>query len=375
MVNDKELTNKKDIANSLNEYFTTIASTLLGNRPSSDTELYPIEQPIINPTSTFKFQSLCEADVFYALQTMDSFKATGADNIPAKVLKIAAPYISKVVTNIFNASYMSGKFPSIWEVAKVTPLYKGGLKTERDNHRPISVLPCISKIQESFANSNLQAFAQNVGLISQHQYAYVKHSSITVALIRAVDAWKLAIDKGEKVVCAFLDLRKAFDVIDHDILLHKLKQHGVKDNELEWFRSYLSSRRQFVVSGGAESDHRNITHGVPQGSVLGPTLFNIHIDGILNACQKSKGSLYADDTELYATSKDISIAKQYVNEDLKHIDSWLDQYGLISNHKKTEVMVIGSRYSVANARDLHVKLNGEMLKQSDHTLVLTLIAV
>ena len=113
MVNDNELTNKKDIANSLNEYFTTIASTLLGNRPSSDTELYPIEQPIINPTSTFKFQSLCEADVFYALQTMCSFKATGADNIPAKVLKIAAPYISKVVTNIFDASYMSGKFPSI----------------------------------------------------------------------------------------------------------------------------------------------------------------------------------------------------------------------------------------------------------------------
>ena len=146
------------------------------------------------------------------------------------------------------------------------------MKTERDNHRPISVLPCISKIQESFANSNLQAFAQNVGLISQHQYAYVKHSSTTVALIRAVDAWKLAIDKGEKVVCAFLDLRKAFDVIDHDILLHKLKQHGVKDNELEWFRSYLSSRRQFVVSGGVESDHRNITHGFPQGSVLGPTL-------------------------------------------------------------------------------------------------------
>ena len=162
VVNDKELTNKKDIANSLNEYFTTIASTLLGNRPSLDIELHPIEQPIINSTSTFKFQSLCEADVFYALQTMDSFKATGADHIPAKILDIAAPCSSTVVTNIFNASntckYVSGKFPSIWKVAKVTPLYKGGLKTERDNHRPISVLPCISKIQESFANSNLQAF-------------------------------------------------------------------------------------------------------------------------------------------------------------------------------------------------------------------------
>ena len=124
------------------------------------------------------FQSLCEADV---LQTIDSFKATGADNIPAKVLKIPAPYICKVVTNVFNASYMSGQYPSIWKLAKVTPVYKGGSKTERDNQRPISVLSCISKIQESFANSVLQVFAQIVGLIIQHQYAFAKHSSTTVA--------------------------------------------------------------------------------------------------------------------------------------------------------------------------------------------------
>ena len=136
----------------------------------------------------------------------------------SKVIRTAAPYISNVVANLFNASFQCGRFPSIWKTARVTPLFKGGSQTERDNYRPISVLPCISKVYESFANNDLQRFATDNGLISDHQFAYTRYSSTTVALIIAVDSWKLAIDKGEKVVCTFLDLRKAFDVIEHAML-------------------------------------------------------------------------------------------------------------------------------------------------------------
>ena len=165
---------------------------------------------------------------------MDISKATGADSIPAKVIRTAAPYISNVVANLFNASFQCGRFPSIWKTARVTPLFKGGSQTERDNYRPISVLPCISKVYESFANNDLQRFATDNGLISDHQFAYTRYSSTTVALIIAVDSWKLAIDKGEKVVCTFLDLRKA-DVIEHATLINKLSKRGVRENELEWF--------------------------------------------------------------------------------------------------------------------------------------------
>ncbi len=364
VVGDKELTDKKDIANSLNEFFTTVASTLLASRPSPDLVPCSSEQ-IYNSTKTLEFHLLYEADVLKALQNLDSTKATGPDKIPAKALKIAAPYISNVITNIFNTSYTNGQYPSAWKIAKVTPIHKGGSKNEHDNQRPISVLPCISKIRESFANSNLQVHAKEVGLISQHQYAYVKHFSTTVALIRAVNAWKLAIDKGQKVVCIFLDLRKAFDIIDHSILFQKLTCYGVNGIELAWLKSYLSNRQQYVVSGGAESQQLNLTHSVPQDSVLGPT-FNIHINGIFDGCENREELLYADETEIHTSSKDVSVAEWRVNEDLAHIDVWLDQNGLMSNNKKTAVMLVGSRHSVTNTHDLNIHLGGTVLKQYDH---------
>jgi hypothetical protein len=179
-----------------------------------------------------------------------------------------------------------------------------------------------------------------------------------------VDSWKLAIDKGEKVVCAFLDLRKAFDTINHKVLLNKLMKYGVKDREYDWFAYYLSGRSQFVSYQDVQSDKRSISYGVPQGSVLGPTLFNVYINGISYVCENSNTFLYADDTEIHPSSKDIGIAERCVNEDLTQVDDWLSRNGLISNHKKSEVMLIGSRYAISNARDLQITLSGKILKQS-----------
>ena len=209
------------------------------------------------------------------------------------------------VFNLFNESLTTSKFPSAWRTTKVTPLFKGGATTNCDNYRLISVLPCISKILESFANSDLQKFAFNSGLIERHQFAYSKFSSPTVALLKVVDSWKRAIDKGLKSVSVFLDLRKAFDVIKHEVLLTKIESYGVKESELRWFNSYLSERLQYVAYKGASSDPIRVSFGVPQGSVLGPTLFNIHINNISKAGHTSTLSLYADDTEIHSSSKNI----------------------------------------------------------------------
>ena len=367
VVDGKELIDKHDIANFLNEYFTTIASSLLASRQSHGSPV-DLQQDGLSSISdhSFKFHAVSENDVFKVLRTMDILKATGADSIPAKVIRTTAPYISNIVANLFNASFQCGRLSSIWKAARVTPLFKGGFQTERDNYRPISILPCISKVKESFANNDLQRFAADIGLVGDHQFAYARYSSTTFALIIAVDSWKLAIDKGEKVVCTFLDLRNAFDVIEHATLIRKLSKRGVSDNQLEWFKSYLQGKNQFVSYASADSEHRLITQGVPQGSVLGPTLFKIHINGITDTCTESEVVLYADDTEIHASAKDVSVAETCVNKDLASTVSCWDENGLISNHKKCEAMLIGSKHAVNNTRPLQIVLDGKPMKQCDY---------
>jgi len=306
------VTAHKDIANALNLYFTSIASSLLANSNEVESEFVPDAVP--SNIESFKFTLRNVNEVSKAIKDLNQTKATGSDGISATVLKMAEPSVSQSLTHLFNELLQAGQFPSAWKKARVTPLFKGGTATDCDNYQPISVLPSTSKILESFANLDLQNFAYKSGLIEQHQFAYSKFSSTTVALLKVVDSWKMAIDKGLKSVSVFLDLRKAFDVIRHDVLLTKLQSHGVKESELRWFNSYLSERSQCVVFKDAISALLHLSFGVPQGSVLRSTLFNIHINNISKACHTSNVSL--------SSSKDIDLAEHKVNEDLRSVRHW-----------------------------------------------------
>ena len=173
-------------------------------------------------------------------------------------------------------------------------------------------------------------------------------------LLKVVDSWKFAIDDGLKSVCVYLDLRIAFNV-KHDILLAKLESYGIKGNTLQWFNSYLLGRSQFVACRDSASELRHLPFGVPQGSVLGPTLFNIHINNVSKACHNSDVALFADNTEIHFSFKDVGEAEYIINEDLKSINQWFSNNGLICNTKKTMTMVIASHRAVKTARD-HVYL-------------------
>ena len=181
-------------------------------------------------------------------------------------------------------------------------------KISKTNYRPI--LPCVSKACESFLNTDLQAFACDV---SQHQFAYMKNSSTTVAPLKVIDSWKIPLDNKEKGVCAFLDLCKAFDVIEHHSIIRKLESFVITSKERDWFRSYLSDRSQFVSCGGIQSPSQKIHYGVPQGPVLGPTLYCLSPSVVV---------LYADDTEIHSSSKDIDDAEANLNRDLNRVSTW-----------------------------------------------------
>ena len=233
---------------------------------------------------------------------------------------------------LFNESLRIGQFPSAWKIATVAPLFKGGSRTDYDNNRPIWVLPCISKIMsESFVNIDLRNFAHEVGLIEQHQFAYSKFSSTTVTLLKVVDFSTFSIHDGLKFVCVFPDLRKAFDVIKHDILLAKLESYGIKGNALQRFNSYLLGRSEFAVRRDSIVELRFHPFGVPQGSFLGPTLFDIHINNISIkiACHNFDVALFADDTEIHFSSNDVGEAEYKINKDLNppH-NQWLSNNGL-----------------------------------------------
>ena len=176
---DKELTGHKDIGDAMNSYFTSIASSLMANSNKIESEFVPDETPPnIKP---FRFSIQNETEVSKAIEDLYQAKVTGPDGVPVRTLKMAAPKISQSLTHLFNESLFTGKFPTAWKTANLTPLFKGGTTTDSDDYCPISVLPCISKILESFTNSDLQNFAFKSGLIEHHHYS--KCSSTTVALL------------------------------------------------------------------------------------------------------------------------------------------------------------------------------------------------
>ena len=370
----------------LNVYFTSIATTLLANHHNLVSETAP--EPVSPYIRTFNFSLHNEHEVFKALKELDQSKATECDGISVKALKLAAPNISQSLSHLFNESLRTGQFPSVWKIARVTPppphsptQHSQHLQhsptpptphspTDCDNYRHISVLPCILKIMESLVNTDLRKFTHEVGLIEQHQFAYSKFSSTTVALLKVVDSWKFAIDDGLESVSVFLDLRKAFDVIKHDILLAKLESYGIKGIKgimesygIQWVNSYLFGRSQFVVCRDSSSELRHLPFGVPQGSVLGTTLFNINIKNISKTCHNSDFALFAYDTEIHFSSKDVGKAEYRINEDLRSINQWFSNNGLIRSTKKMVTMVIASHRAVKTARGVRISYGDSLLEQ------------
>ena len=294
-------------------------------------------------------RSSCEAvsDQFHftpvtALEALNSKKATGLDDTQARLLKIAASAISKSLCFLLNFSLASGKVPSDWKKAKISAIFKKDSKLDPGNYRPISVLPVISKFLERIVHTQLYTYLNDTGLLTAEQSGFRKTYSTQTSLHKLLENFYLDIESGKMIGMLALDLRKAFDTVNHKILLDKLKHYGISEICLNWFCSYLESRTQMACINGSVSDPLIITTGVPQGSILGPLLFTIYMNDSPKCLQHCKTNVYADDTAICVSASDKAGVTKLMQDDLINVNDWLCANRLSFHIGKTSCMLVTS---------------------------------
>ena len=221
----------------------------------------------------FSIPPVSKSFVKKCLSELDTKKATGLDQIGPRLIKSSASAILDSITFIINLSIATSSVPKIWKTAKVTPIYKSGSKNDADNYRPISILPNLSKLIEKHVHDSFMSYLTKHLLLHPNQSGFRQKHSCETALISLTDKWLQALDQGKIIGSVFVDFRKAFDMVDHEILLKKLKIYQCDEKTIRWFTSYLSERTQHVYINNVLSEPETIRYGVPQGSILGPLLF------------------------------------------------------------------------------------------------------
>ena len=297
---------------------------------------------------------------------MNSNKSSGYDEISAKIIKITAKEISKPLTHIFNLSFSFGIIPDSLKIALVTPIFKGNEQNKFENYRPISVLSCFSKLLEKLMTKRLTQFIERNKILSKHQYGFRRNRSTEHAIIDFVDKIIQAIEQGKFSVGIFLDFSKAFDTINHKILIGKLEHYGIRGVAKKLFENYLSNRKRIVKYNGVHSEEMEITSGVPQGPVLGPLLFLLYINDIQHCSELLSIILFADDTNVLYSNTCLKTLNDVVQIEMNKISNWLNVNKLSLNTSKTKFILFRSKNKQPK-HSLKFQINNNFIKQVKNT--------
>lgn len=311
--------------------------------------------------------SFSQEEVFSALKSLNMSKACGRDEISNYMIKLAGRALVKPLWLIFNNCVNNCYFPCAWRIAKVIPVYKKkGNANEPQNYRPISLLPCVSKVLERLISSNLVEYLNYNSILAESQHGFRPKRSTITATTQLVESLLLNMNSKKITPLLLLDLSKAFDTIDHEILLFKLKHYGISLNVLKILESYLKNRSFYVVSNQKESSIRPSSIGVPQGSVLGPLLFIIYVNDFHNSLDRSTLHQYADDSAISFSHSAFNVCKDQLLSDLSNVSSWFKANKMKLNVEKTQFIIFGTRSQLNNLKNESLLFQNKVITQSTH---------
>lgn len=349
--------NQIEVAEMFNEYFSTIAADLDSSIPSSRQD--PISFLDDHVTSFF-FNPTTTQEVISCINSFES-KSASIDQIPSFMYKHVADIISPVISKLINRSVQNGVFPSCLKRTRVIPIFKKGDRSSVKNYRPISTQIFLSKIYERLMQKRFVDYCVEFNLINPNQFGFQKNKSTSDAILLFTEQCYQTLENKNYLISIYLDFSKAFDTVNHQILISKLRKYGFRGPTLEWFTSYLRDRFQYVDINGKTSTLKKMDYGVPQGSILGPLLFLLYIND-MNKATDLELILFADDSTAIAKGPNLQRTVVNTNEQLSRLHDWLCANRLSLNVSKSifslftntrpadspEIQIGGSRLSYSS---------------------------
>jgi hypothetical protein len=374
------LTHKKELSTLFNTYFVNVVKDIIQDQPGNNDSYIGDKQENLYFRKFFRFQFVNEEEVEKIITSIKNKNSCGHDEIPIKVIKHAKQNLSRILSHLINSSFVSGIFPDQLKKSKVIPIHKKNDLDTVSNFRPISILPAIAKVYEKIVNDQLLKYLESSNLLNNSQHGFRPGRSVTSAALSFIESIIESVDKGEYTIGIFMDLSKAFDSVNHNLLLQKLKVLGMTDKSIKWFQSYLENRTQYVeitqVTDNkilkVASKTEFIKYGVPQGSILGPILFLCYINDVVDSLiytPQRNLCFYADDTNLKISASTPQQVEILSHVELENIGYYLKQHNLMLNPLKTNFVRFRTHQNkqlyepviIYNSQEIEIKNNIQFL--------------